>query len=127
MDPEDPDFGKDVCGKLNVHMYGTRPAADGWHCEYRTTMSEGGFSIGQSSACVFRHKTRCLMSSVHGDDFTTVGSKKDLDWFKKELGMGMGEVVTVLRHARELLSIMPDGVGAKRARREFEELSRQRS
>ena len=54
-------------------------------------------------------------------------SRLSADWFKKELGMRMGEVVTVLRHARELLSIMPDGVGAKRARREFEELSRQRS
>ena len=27
---EDPDWGKGLCGKLNVHMYGTRPAADGW-------------------------------------------------------------------------------------------------
>ena len=30
---EDPDHGKEFCGRLNVHMYGTRPAADGWHCE----------------------------------------------------------------------------------------------
>ena len=27
--PEDPDFGKGPCGRLNVHMYGTRMAADG--------------------------------------------------------------------------------------------------
>ena len=25
------------------------------------------------------------MTSVHGDDFTTAGSKKDLDWFKQQL------------------------------------------
>ena len=29
LPPEDEDFGKDFCGRLNVHMYGTRPAADG--------------------------------------------------------------------------------------------------
>ena len=29
---EDPDFGSELCGRLNVHMYGTRRAADGWHC-----------------------------------------------------------------------------------------------
>ena len=28
LPPEDPDYGKDLCGRLNVHMYGTRPAAD---------------------------------------------------------------------------------------------------
>ena len=28
---EDPDWGEGLCGKLNVHMYGTRPAADGWY------------------------------------------------------------------------------------------------
>ena len=29
LPPEDPDYGQDLCGRLNVHMYGTRPAADG--------------------------------------------------------------------------------------------------
>ena len=47
-------------------------------------MSEGGFGIGQSAACVFMRKTKCLMRSVHGDDFATLESKKDLDWFTKE-------------------------------------------
>ena len=30
---EDPDHGSMV-GLLLKHMYGTRKAADGWHCEY---------------------------------------------------------------------------------------------
>ena len=34
--------------------------------------------------CVFWHKSRSLVSSVHGDDFTTAGSKPDLDWFESE-------------------------------------------
>ena len=44
-----------------------------------------GFGIGTSSACVFIHKERSLATSVHGDDFATVGGKKDLDWFRSQL------------------------------------------
>ena len=38
LPPEDPDHGGGLCGKLNVHMYGTRLAADGWHCECNDKM-----------------------------------------------------------------------------------------
>jgi hypothetical protein len=31
---EDPDKARDKVGLLLVHLYGTRAAADGWHCEY---------------------------------------------------------------------------------------------
>ena len=65
-------------------MYGTRPAADGWHSEFSDTLEDMGMVRGISSACVFRHPDRGLMCSVHGDDFTTVGPKKHLDWFKSE-------------------------------------------
>ena len=57
----------------------------GWHSEYSGTMSEIGFETGTSTACAFRHYGLHLVSSVHGDDFTTVGSKKDLDWFRQQL------------------------------------------
>ena len=68
------------------HMYGTRAAADGWHGEYASTLVEElGFSIGDSSACVFYHRQRGLRCSVHGDDLTTCGPKNQLDWFKGEL------------------------------------------
>ena len=85
LPPEDPDYGKSLCGKLNVHMYGTRPAADGWHCEYSQTLTHMGFEVGQSSACLFWHKERNILTSVHSDDFTTAGSKKNLDWLKQQL------------------------------------------
>ena len=82
---EDPDHGAMV-GKLLKHMYGTRKAADGWHCEYAGRLvSDLGFTVGDASACVFYHKERELRCSVHGDDITTVGSKASLDWFKTEL------------------------------------------
>ena len=82
---EDPDSGSMV-GKLLRHMYGTRAAADGWHSEYASTLVDDlGFSIGDSSACVFHHAERGLRCSVHGDDITTCGPKDHLDWFKQEL------------------------------------------
>ena len=73
-------------GRLLKHMYGTRKAADGWHCEYAGRLvSDLGFEVGDASACVFYHAARELRCSVHGDDLTTVGSKTNLDWFRSEL------------------------------------------
>ena len=85
LPPEDPDFGTGLCGKLNVHMYGTRRAADGWHCEYSDALQSLGFEPGQASACVFVHKVKHLVMSVHGDDFTTAGPKTSIDWFVSKL------------------------------------------
>ena len=44
-----------------------------------------GFESGLASPCVFKHKTRKLWLTVHGDDFTLLGSDYDLDWFGKKL------------------------------------------
>ena len=59
--PEDPDFGKGLCGRLNVHMYGTRMAADGWHCECSGSLEEMGCEVGQSTACVLRRAEKHLL------------------------------------------------------------------
>ncbi len=48
-------------------------------------MLELGFIAGAAGACVFRHVTRRLSCSVHGDDLTTEGPKAELDWFVQEL------------------------------------------
>ena len=82
---EDTDKARGMCGLLRVHMYGTRAAADGWHHEYSHALVTIGFTKGDASACVFRHPSRGLVTSVHGDDFTTSGSKKNLDWLRQEL------------------------------------------
>ncbi len=77
---EDADCAS-MCAKLVRHMYGTRAAADGWQEEYSTFLVEFlKFEQGVSSPCVFRHPTRNLVMSVHGNDFATVGAKCDLDW-----------------------------------------------
>jgi hypothetical protein len=82
---EDKDHGV-KCGMLLKHMYGTRKAADGWHCEYAGQLVNTlGFEVGDASACVFYHKEKDLRVSVHGDDLTAVGEKRNLDWYRLEL------------------------------------------
>ena len=69
-------------------MYGTRGAADGWQEEYSTMLvQELGFNQGIASPNVFYHERRGIRCTVHGDDFTSCGSKVELDWMEKEVGM----------------------------------------
>ncbi len=82
---EDEDRDKGLCGKLLAHMYGTQPAAKGWHTEFSTFMCGLGFVQGLASACVFHHPQRQLYTSVYGDDFLTAGPAEELDWFKSAM------------------------------------------
>jgi hypothetical protein len=75
-----------MCGQLLKHMYGTRMAADGWQEEYSTLLVSLGFSQGMSCPNVFHHKARGIVCSVHGDDFTSCGSKPSLDWLEESIG-----------------------------------------
>jgi len=81
---EEPGAGV-TCARLLRHMYGTRGAADGWQEEYSTALVAMGFRQGMSSPCLFAHLERQVFISVHGDDFTSVGSKRQLDWFEETL------------------------------------------
>ncbi len=84
--PAEDEDSMHMCAKLLRHMYGTRAAADGWQEEYSTFLVEAlKFTQGASSPCVFRHPTRELVMTVHGDDFTTVGAKEDLDWLESQM------------------------------------------
>ena len=85
LPPEDPDYGSGLCGKLLMHMYGTKDAAQGWEDTYAAAMVSLGFERGVACPCVFFPREEKLQSSVHGDDFTTTGSKFNLDWFEDEL------------------------------------------
>ena len=74
-----------TCGRLRRHMYGTQKAAEGWQEEYSCTLRKLGFEQGRACPCIFVHKKRGLVTSVHGDDFTTAGPKRQLDWFEKAI------------------------------------------
>ena len=78
LPPEDGD-STSMCGELLRHMYGTRLAADGWQEEYSTMRFKLGFTQGVGHPNIFRHTSKDIFCSVHGDDFTSVGPSKELD------------------------------------------------
>jgi hypothetical protein len=41
---------------------------------------------GASCPCIFWHSERDILTSVHGDDFTSRGPKVELDWLVQQLG-----------------------------------------
>jgi len=84
LPPEDAERGE-KCAELLRHMYGTRPAADGWQEEYRTALVRMGFRQGIASPNVFRHQERRISCSVHGDDFTSSGPADALDWLESSI------------------------------------------
>ena len=78
---EDDDYAL-MCARLLRHMYGTRPAADGWQEEYSTLLVSLGFRQGDACPNVFHHRARGIVTSVHGDDFTSTGPCDELNWFE---------------------------------------------
>jgi len=84
--PAEINAAHDMCGQLLRHMYGTRMAADGWQEEYSTLLVSFGFVQGLSCPNVFHHESRGIVCSVHGDDFTSCGSKPSLDWLENAIG-----------------------------------------
>ena len=81
---EDPEH-ESMCARLLRHMYGTRAAADGWQEEYSTLLVSLGFRQGDASPNVFHHAERAIVTSVHGDDFTSCGPADSLDWLEAEM------------------------------------------
>ena len=86
LPPEHPGQAKGLCGLLRKHMYGTRAAADGWQQEYSSFMKSIGFAQGEASPCIFVHEDRGISCSDHGNDFTSTGEKRELDWLETQLG-----------------------------------------
>ena len=48
-------------------------------------MKSVGYVQGVASPCIFVHSTRGSACSVHGDDFTSTGEKRALDWLGQQL------------------------------------------
>ena len=92
-----------MCGKLNVSMYGTRDAATNWAEEYSKTLCDAGFQRGIANPCLFWNKSTDVAIMVHGDDFVAVGEPEHVETATKSLkerykikvetlGTGDGEV-----------------------------------
>ena len=120
LPPEHPDHAKGRCGLLLKHMYGTRAAANGWQQEYSGYTRSIGFVQGEASPCIFTHPSRGIACSVHGDDFTSTGEKRELDWlesmlearylFRKDGRLGSGDDdVKELTVLNRILRWTPEG------------------
>ena len=83
--PDEAGEGKNICGRLLKSLYGTRDAATNWAAAYTSVMENMGFIAGHSNPCLFKHKTKNIVTLVHGDDFLTAGSDDDLTWMHTEI------------------------------------------
>lgn len=73
-------------GLLRKSLYGTRDAPANWEATILKVMTLLGFVQGRSNSCLYYHSTRGIRVEVHGDDFTGLGAKDQLEWFAQELG-----------------------------------------
>ena len=86
LPPELQRSGIDEVGVLLRAMYGTRDAATCWEAEIADLLvNDLGFTQGRASPCNFFHQERNLRVTVHGDDFESLGTLTDLQWFSNGL------------------------------------------
>ena len=83
--PEEDADSETMCAQLLRHMYGTRMAADGWQEEYSTFLVSLGFRQGNACPNLFHHGEKQVVTSVHGDDFTSSGPASSLDWLETSI------------------------------------------
>ena len=74
-----------MCGLLLKPLYGTRDAAQNWGQAYTEFMLSAGFTKGKWSPCCFVHSGREIRAVVHGDDFTVLGHRGQLQWFRERI------------------------------------------
>ena len=60
-------------------------AADGWQEEYSTFLVSLGFRQGDACPNLFYHRGKRVVTSVHGDDFTSSGPADALDWLEEKI------------------------------------------
>ena len=64
-----------------------------WEAAIKDVTLSLGFLQAKSNACLYFHEERNIRIEVHGDNFTGVGPKSDLEWFaaglKKVRTLGM--------------------------------------
>ena len=86
LPPELQRPGHDEVGILKRAMYGTRDAAACWEAEIaRVLVEELKFAQGRTTLCIFYYEERNLRTTVHGDDFETLGLAPCLSWCAAQL------------------------------------------
>ncbi len=121
---------EDMVGMLNLFLYGTRDAAKNWAAKYTEVLLAAGFKAGLASPCNFFHEKRGISVTVHGDDFTSTGTPRDLKWFEMKLKEEFELVTEVLGPGRDqrqqvrilnrVISWGPDGISYEADQRHAE-------
>ena len=78
-------------GKLLKSMYGTRRASLLWGEHVSTTFTDNDFERAKGCGQLYFGKTRNITCGVHGDDFLSEGTEKDLDWLDDVAAPRAGE------------------------------------
>ena len=76
LTPEDTRHDK--VGHLRMSLYGTRDAAMNWQDEVAKELKKQWFQRGVYNPCLYYHRERNLRTFLHGDDFATVGTRKEV-------------------------------------------------
>ena len=76
---------RDVVGKFDRCMYGTRDAGASWESCYVDCLVGMGLVQGLGYPCCFEHPQWKVSVVVHGDDFSALGTDEALDKYKKGL------------------------------------------
>jgi len=83
--PPELGLGPAKVARLLKSLYGCRDAGHNWELEVARVMLSIGFVQGPSNPCIYYHAGRDIRTMVHGDDFVSLGSKTNLEWFHSEL------------------------------------------
>ena len=75
---------EDMVGHLIMSLYGTHDAAANFQEEVRSFMNKNKADQSKYSPSVYHNKECGLVTLVHGDDFITVGNRKNIRWFKNK-------------------------------------------
>ena len=85
LPPELKKPDEDKVALLKRSLYGTRDASQNWEFEIARVFESLGFQQGRASPCLFFHAERRIRTTVHGDDFTSLGKPEDVAWLRNEL------------------------------------------
>ena len=123
LPPELQDLHPGKVALLQQSLYGTRDAATNWEFAVRDLLVGLGFVQGVASPCNYWHPQRKTRTTVHGDDFTTLGTFKEAQWFHESVAKmwnvevrgilgppGRRGCISTMRHLNRIVSWTHEGI-----------------
>ena len=111
-----------MVGHLIMSLHVTRDAAANFQDKVRSFMNKNKADQSKYSASVYHNKECGLINLVDGDDFITVGNRKNIRWFNNKLQgrfeiktkiIGQGEEDREVRILNWIIRVTPGGLGVR--------------